>query len=60
MSSTLIVGILVSLSSILRIIYHFRLIKESPEEISRLQKFIFYASVGLAIVGLAMIISEII
>lgn len=58
MDSNFYVGILVSLSSILRIVYHFRLKKESPDEINNLQKFVFYASIALCIVGFVMITKE--
>lgn len=59
MGSGFYVGILVSLSSILRIVYHFKLKKENPEEINNLQKFIFYASIALCAVGFVMIIKEV-
>lgn len=56
MDSNFYVGILVSISSILRIIYHFRLKRENPDEINRLQKFVFYASIAICVVGFVMIV----
>jgi len=56
MSSGFYVGILVSISAILRVIYYFKLKKESPEEINRLQTFVFYASIALCVVGFVMIV----
>jgi hypothetical protein len=58
MDSNFYVAILVSISSILRIAYHFKLKKESPEDINNLQRFVFYASIALCAVGFVMIARE--
>lgn len=58
MSSTFYIAVLLSISSILQIIHYIRLKKKSPEEINGMQKFVFYASIVLCMVGFVMIIRE--
>ena len=58
MDSNFYIPILVTISAILRIAYHFKLKKQSPQDITTLQKFIFYTSILLCVVGLIMITRE--